>query len=100
MENNEHTVYMLRCKDNTIYTGYTNHLENRLRMHEEGKGAKYTRGRGPFTLLYCASFSSKREALREEYRIKQLTRIQKERLINSDQKGMADHEDSKKLSKS
>lgn len=92
-----HVVYMLRCNDATIYTGYTNDLAKRLKVHESGKGAKYTRGRGPFTLAYCAYYSTKREAMQEEYRIKRLTRSQKERLIHSGQKGMANHEDSKEL---
>ncbi|MFC0525668.1 GIY-YIG nuclease family protein [Pontibacillus salicampi] len=79
----EHTVYILQCKDSTLYTGYTNDLDKRLRMHEEGKGAKYTRGRGPFTVVYIAVFPTKNEALQEEYRIKQLTRTQKNVLISS-----------------
>ena len=45
-------VYMLRCKDDSLYTGWTNDLEHRLQMHATGKGAKYTRGRGPLTLVY------------------------------------------------
>lgn len=45
---NNHIVYILRCSDQSLYTGYTNNLEARLKKHEVGKGAKYTRGRGPF----------------------------------------------------
>ncbi|KGP71527.1 GIY-YIG nuclease family protein [Pontibacillus yanchengensis] len=79
----EHVVYMLQCKDQSLYTGYTNNFERRLRMHEEGKGAKYTRGRGPFTLMYYEVFSTKEEAMQAEYRIKRLTRSGKEELIAS-----------------
>ncbi|WP_079477421.1 GIY-YIG nuclease family protein [Halobacillus salinus] len=77
----EHYVYMLRCKDNTFYTGYTNDLENRLKMHESGKGAKYTRGRGPFVIELVQTFETKREAMQTEYRIKRLSRTQKERYV-------------------
>ncbi|TGB00833.1 GIY-YIG nuclease family protein [Halobacillus salinus] len=77
----EHYVYMLRCKDNTFYTGYTNDFENRLKMHESGKGAKYTRGRGPFVIELVQTFETKREAMQTEYRIKRLSRTQKERYV-------------------
>ncbi len=61
----------------TLYTGYTNDLEQRLKKHEIGKGAKYTRGRGPFTLVYKEAFPTKEEALKREYGIKQCTRDEK-----------------------
>ena len=77
----EHTVYILRCKDDSYYTGYTLDLAHRIALHESGKGAKYTRGRGPFCLVYKAMYETKRQALQEEYRIKQLTRAQKMELI-------------------
>ncbi|MFC2948812.1 GIY-YIG nuclease family protein [Virgibacillus sediminis] len=94
----EHTVYMLKCKDNSLYTGYTNNLKNRLRMHEEGKGAKYTKGRGPFQVVYTDTFTAKEAALREEYRIKQLTRKEKLKLIrNRREEGVA-YEDTEELS--
>jgi putative endonuclease len=70
----QHVVYILRCKDGTLYTGYTNNLEQRMQKHEEGKGAKYTKGRGPFQLMYIEKFMTKNEALKREYEIKQLTR--------------------------
>lgn len=70
-------VYILKCKDNTLYTGYTNDLNERLKMHESGKGAKYTRGRGPFEIMYVETFLTKQEAMRREYAIKQLSRKQK-----------------------
>lgn len=79
---------MLKCKDNTLYTGYTNDLEHRLQMHTSGKGAKYTRGRGPFEVVYTEGFVSKEEALQREYQIKQLTRAKKNALIET--RGSAD----------
>ncbi len=82
METN-HVVYILKCKDDSLYTGYTNNFDRRLQMHEEGKGAKYTRGRGPFEVVYKQGYLTKEEAMQEEYRIKQLTRPHKERIISS-----------------
>ncbi|RKQ13763.1 GIY-YIG nuclease family protein [Oceanobacillus bengalensis] len=79
----QHLVYMLRCKDNTLYTGYTNDLDNRLKMHNDGKGAKYTRGRGPFQLVYIERFHTKEEAMKREYQIKQLDRKEKLRLVRN-----------------
>ena len=70
-------VYILRCGDGTLYTGITDDLDRRLCMHREGKGAKYTRGRGPLTLAYCETVASKSEALKREHAIKQLTRAEK-----------------------
>ncbi|SDK59829.1 GIY-YIG nuclease family protein [Sediminibacillus albus] len=80
---NNYYVYILKCKDGSLYTGYTNDLEKRISRHESGKGAKYTRGRGPFQLVYYRSFATKQEALQQEYRIKKLPKIQKKRLIKS-----------------
>jgi putative endonuclease len=76
-----HYTYILRCNDDTLYTGYTNRLQYRIQMHQAGKGAKYTRGRGPFSLVYVDSFESKSEALKREIEIKKLSRKQKESLI-------------------
>ena len=76
-------MYILRCKDNSLYTGWTNNLENRLKMHNEGTGAKYTRGRGPCQLVYFETFESKNEALKREYFIKKLSKIEKEKLIEN-----------------
>ena len=70
-------VYILQCKDDTLYTGSTDHLERRLQMHRSGKGAKYTRGRGPLTLRYVESCENRGQALRREYAIKNLTRQEK-----------------------
>jgi putative endonuclease len=72
---------MIRCKDGSLYTGWTNNLEKRFRNHCEGKGAKYTRGRGPLELVYYEVFEDKREAMRREYEIKQLKKCEKEKLI-------------------
>lgn len=81
MADHEHIVYILKCGDNTLYTGYTNDLENRLNKHKEGNGAKYTRGRGPFQVVFVEKFSSKEEAMQREYQIKQLSRKEKFKLI-------------------
>ena len=81
MENN-HVTYILQCGDGSLYTGYTNNLEQRLKMHESGKGAKYTRGRGPFQLVYYEKFATKQLAMSREYAIKQLSRMAKLQLIN------------------
>ncbi|GAB3054414.1 GIY-YIG nuclease family protein [Virgibacillus ainsalahensis] len=81
MADKEHIVYMLKCRDNTLYTGYTNDLEHRLKMHNDGRGAKYTRGRGPFHVVYIEKFPTKEEAMQKEYSIKQLSRKEKVRLI-------------------
>ncbi len=78
-------VYMLECIDHTFYIGITNNLEARITKHNEGKGAKYTRGRRPVTLLKFWNFPTKSEALKEEYRLKQLTKSQKIKLLNSSQ---------------
>ena len=76
-------VYMVRCADGTFYTGYTTNVNRRVDMHNKGKGARYTRSRLPVELLYQETFPTKTEALRREYEVKQLTREQKERLIQS-----------------
>ncbi len=74
-------VYILRCKDKTLYTGSTNDIEKRLETHNAGKGAKYTRGRLPVKLLYKESFETKGEALKREIAIKLLPRAQKLSLL-------------------
>ena len=70
-------VYMLRCKDGSLYTGWTNDLQHRLAAHTAGRGAKYTRGRGPLTLVYTEELADKETALKREAAIKKLTRIEK-----------------------
>lgn len=74
-------TYILRCSDGTFYTGWTNHLDERVRAHNEGRGAKYTRSRGPVELVYYECLETKEEALRREYAIKQMSRMEKIRLI-------------------
>ncbi|WP_145543127.1 GIY-YIG nuclease family protein [Virgibacillus sp. SK37] len=97
MEDKEHVVYMLRCKDNSLYTGYTNNLENRLKAHRDGKGAKYTRGRGPFQVVYIEKIETKEQALKREYEIKQLKRKEKLLLIQNWLKEVVQNENSKEL---
>ncbi|MBP6857821.1 MAG: GIY-YIG nuclease family protein [Candidatus Pacebacteria bacterium] len=70
-------VYILECKDKTLYTGSTNDIEKRLETHNLGKGAKYTRGRLPVKLKYNEAFETKGEALKRESEIKKLNKIQK-----------------------
>ena len=76
-------VYMVRCQDNTLYTGCTNNLPHRLQVHNAGKGAKYTKSRLPVTLVYQEPCEDKSTALKREISIKRLTRAQKEILIIS-----------------
>lgn len=78
---NENYTYILRCADGTYYCGWTNNLDRRLKAHNEGKGAKYTRSRRPVALVYYEAFSTKEEAMRREYEIKQLPRKKKEELV-------------------
>ena len=75
-------VYILRCSDDTLYTGWTNDINRRLAAHNEGRGAKYTRGRRPVTLAYLEEFATKEEAMSREARIKKLSRAQKILLLN------------------
>lgn len=74
-------TYILVCSDNTLYTGYTNDIANRLKVHNKGKGAKYTRTRLPVQLVYSEEFESKSDACKREYAIKKMTRKQKEELF-------------------
>lgn len=74
-------TYILKCNDNTLYTGWTNNLEKRIKDHNEGNGAKYTKPRRPVELMYYETFETKEDAMRREYAIKQLTRAQKLLLI-------------------
>ena len=76
-------VYILRCSDGTLYTGVTDDVQRRLAAHRAGKGAKYTRGRGPLELVYTQEQPDKSAALRREFQIKKLTRPQKVRLISA-----------------
>lgn len=84
MENNKYYLYVLECKDGSYYAGYTNNLERRIQMHNEGKGAKYTRAKRPVQLIYYECFATKQEAMRAEYYFKKLTRKEKEHYIHSE----------------
>lgn len=74
-------TYILKCSDNTLYTGWTNDLEKRLKAHNAGKGAKYTKTRLPVEIVYYESFEDKIDAMKREYAIKQLSRKEKLKLI-------------------
>ena len=74
-------VYVLRCSDNSLYTGWTNNLERRIKAHSNGRGAKYTRARLPVELVYFEEFDDKISAMKREYAIKQLKRKEKLELI-------------------
>ena len=74
-------VYILECADKTLYTGITNDLDRRIQMHEQGTGAKYTKGRGPFKLKYQESFEDRSAASKREWAIKKLSREEKSALI-------------------
>lgn len=76
-------VYILRCKDDTLYTGWTTNIKKRIKAHNDGKGAKYTRGRTPVILEYYEIYDSKREATQREYYIKKYSKTKKEKLIKS-----------------
>ena len=76
-------VYIIKCKVNSLYTGWTNNLERRFKAHTEGKGAKYTRGRGPLELVYFEEFDDKVEAMKREYEIKKMSRKNKLDMIKN-----------------
>lgn len=80
----EWTVYILECGDGTLYTGITDDLERRLKAHAEGKGAKYTRGRGPLTLRYQEQQPDKSAALKREAALKRLRKSEKLAIINKE----------------
>ncbi len=72
---------MVECADGTYYTGYTDDPEKRIKTHNSGRGAKYTRSRLPVKLIYCEECESRSEAMRRECAIKQLSRKEKEKLV-------------------
>lgn len=76
-------LYILRCGDDTLYTGTTDDVERRLKAHREGKGAKYTRGRGPLEVVYREELSDKSAALKRECAVKRLSRAEKLKLIEN-----------------
>lgn len=83
IENNYSYFYVLWCKDNTLYGGYTTDLTRREEEHNSGTGAKYTRPktRRPLKMIYAETFETKPEAMRAEYRFKQLSRVKKEQYL-------------------
>ena len=83
-------VYILRCGDGTLYTGWTNDLEKRLRTHAAGKGGRYTRARLPVELVYTETYATAHEARSREWHIKRMTRAEKLRLIGA--KEATEHE--------
>ena len=78
-------VYMLECSDSSIYTGITNNLENRLKKHQSGDGAKYLRGRLPIKLIYKELFINRSEATKREISIKKMSKKEKKILIDLNQ---------------
>ena len=85
--NGKNYTYIVRCRDGSLYTGWTTDLERRLCAHNEGTGAKYTRSRRPVELVYAESFDTKEEAMRREYAIKQMTHEEKLKLLQQDPAG-------------
>lgn len=77
-----HYVYIVKCSDGTYYTGYTNDLKRRIKQHNAGEGAKYTKGRRPVELVHSEQFETKSEAMKREYEIKQFKRQRKTEIIN------------------
>jgi len=84
----EYWVYILRCGDGSLYTGFTDDVDRRLEVHRQGKGAKYTRGRGPLEVVYREACADRSAALRREAAIKRLSRPEKMQLIESSAGGM------------
>ena len=76
-------TYIVKCSDETFYTGWTNDLEQRIEMHNSGKGAKYTKARLPVELVYYEAFDTKEEAMSREWHIKSLSRSEKQKLIEA-----------------
>lgn len=83
MNSKENYTYILRCSDNTLYTGWTTDIQRRLDAHNSGKGARYTRPRRPVSLVYYEVFQTREEAMKREWQIKHLTRQEKLKLISS-----------------
>lgn len=78
---NMNYTYIVRCRDGTLYTGWTNNLEKRMETHNSGKGARYTKSRRPVKLVYYEEFETKEEAMSREYAIKHMKKSKKEKLI-------------------
>ena len=79
---NNNFTYIVECSDHTLYTGWTNDLEKRIEAHNTGKGAKYTKTRGPVRLVQFEKFATKEEAMSREYHIKKMSRQEKMKLIS------------------
>ena len=77
----KNVTYILKCSDNSLYTGWTNDIKHRLKMHNEGKGAKYTRTHHPLRIAYFEEFEDRIQAMKREYEIKQFSHLQKEKLF-------------------
>lgn len=80
-ENSTNYTYIVECSDGTYYTGWTTDIDHRLRVHNAGKGAKYTKPRLPVKLVYLETWQTKQEAMQREAYIKGLTRKEKEKLV-------------------
>ncbi len=78
---NYNYTYVVRCADDSLYCGWTNHLKERIDAHNSGKGAKYTKSRRPVELVYYEQFETREEAMRREAAIKRMSRAEKLRLI-------------------
>ena len=83
-------TYIVKCKDKTLYTGWTNDLDKRIKAHNDGLGAKYTKSRRPVKLVYYEEYNTKQEAMSREYAIKQMTRQEKLKLIKTSKKDRPD----------
>lgn len=77
----DHWVYVVECADESYYTGYTTDVERRVEEHNQGEGAKYTKGRTPVRLVYSEGFESKAAAMSREHEIKTLSRAEKASLV-------------------
>ncbi len=76
-------TYIVKCSDGSLYCGWTNDLDKRIKAHNEGKGAKYTKTRLPVSLVYFEEFETKEEAMSREWHIKHLRRSEKLKLIEA-----------------
>ncbi len=79
-------TYLVECADGTLYCGWTNDIDKRMKAHNEGKGAKYTRSRLPVRLVYFETFDTKEEAMSREYYIKRMSRDEKLNLLRTDKR--------------
>ena len=77
-------TYIVECSDGSLYTGWTNDLEKRIKAHNDGKGAKYTKSRRPVVLAYYEEFQTREEAMRREWEIKQMSRQKKMSMISAE----------------